>query len=97
MPQIWMTYEELAALIDGDAAAARAAAETIPLDRRVSRDGRTRAKLNLPLTERFLERLVRQRLDREIAACAGDLAAMRDRMAARPTAAAPPVRVAARR
>jgi hypothetical protein len=82
--QIWLTYDELAALIGCDAPAARATAAAIPLDRRRSHDGHTRAKLNAQLTEIFLDRLARHWLDREVAACAGDLHAMRGRMATRP-------------
>ncbi len=84
VPQIWMTYEELGALMDCDATAARAKAAGMPLDRRKSHDGYTRAKLNATLTAIFLDRVARQWLDREIATCAADLFEMRDRMAARP-------------
>lgn len=84
MPQIWLTYDELAALIGCDAPAARTTTAAVSLDRRRSHDGHTRAKLNPELTEIFLDRLARHWLDREIAACAGDLHAMRERMAARP-------------
>ena len=83
MPQIWLTYEELAVLMDCDPAAARSAASAIQLDRRKSRDGNTRAKLSPLLTEAFLDGVLRQRFDQEIAACAGDLRAMRERMTAR--------------
>lgn len=86
MPQIWLTYDELAALMDCDRAEARGAAAAIQLDRRKSRDGNTRAKLTPSLTEAFLDGVLQQRLEREIAACAGDLRAMRERMAARPAA-----------
>jgi hypothetical protein len=82
--QIWLTYDELAALIGCDATAAHATAAAIPLDRRKSHDGHTRAKLNAQLTEIFLDRLARHWLEREIAMCAGDLHALRERMAARP-------------
>jgi hypothetical protein len=96
VPQIWLTYEELAALMDCDPAAARGAALAIRLDRRKSRDGNTRAKLSPSLTEAFLDGVLRQRLDQEIAACAGDLHAMRERMTAR-VAAMPNFRSAAAR
>lgn len=82
MPQIWMTYDELAVLMDCDKAAARAAAITIPLDRRKSRDGQTRAKLTPSLTEAFLDRLLRHRLEDELKACVRDLCAIRERMRA---------------
>lgn len=95
MPQIWLTYDELAALMDCDRAGARAAALAIRLDRRKSRDGQTRAKLTPALSEAFLDSELRQRLEQEIAACAGDLLAMRERMAARSAVAAPKSRSAA--
>jgi hypothetical protein len=82
VPQIWLTYDELAALMNCDPAQAREAAIAFRLDRRRSRDGQTRAKLTPPLAEAFLHEVLRQRLDQEIAACAGDLRAMRDRMTA---------------
>ena len=81
MPQIWLTYDEFAALMDCDEAEARLHAATLPLDRRRSRDGRTRVKLNPSLTEAFLDHLARHHLDRQLTACAGDLAAMREKMA----------------
>jgi hypothetical protein len=95
VPQIWLTYDELAALMDCDPAGARGAALAIQLDRRKSRDGQTRAKLTASLTEAFLDRELRQRLEREIVACAGDLRAMRERMAAHSAVAAPKSRSAA--
>ncbi len=82
MPQIWLTYQELGALMGCDAATARAKALTLPLDRRRSRDGHTRVKLSPMLTESFLEGIAREWVDREIAACAADLFALRDKMAA---------------
>ena len=83
VPQIWLTYEELAALIACDTTQARAAASAIGLDRRKSRDGTTRAKLTPALTTAFLDGMLQQRLEQEMAACAGDLRAMRERMAER--------------
>jgi hypothetical protein len=62
-----MTYDELAALIDCDPAEARAIAHAFPLDRRRSRDGRTRAKLNTTLTDIFIARLSHDRTDRDAA------------------------------
>ncbi len=94
MPQIWLTYDELAALMDCDPAAARGAALAIGLDRRKSRDGQTRAKLTPSLTEALLDVMLQRRLELEIAACAGDLRAMRERMAARSAVAAPRLRSA---
>jgi hypothetical protein len=95
VPQIWLTYDELAALMNCGPARAREAAIAFRLDRRKSRDGQTRAKLTPPLVEAFLHEVLRQRLDQEIAACAGDLRAMRDRMVSRPAAVPLPRRVIA--
>ncbi len=55
MPQIWMTYVELAALLDCSVESARAYA--FALDRKKSRDGLTRAKLNVELIARFIGRI----------------------------------------
>ena len=55
MPQIWMTYDELATLSGCSAAKARMQALHLSLDRRKSRDGNTRVKLNLALMARFFE------------------------------------------
>jgi hypothetical protein len=81
VPQIWLTYDELAAWINCDRAEARMAAIAVGLDRRKSRDGQTRAKLTPSLAEAFLEGILRQYLEQEIAARAGDLRAMHERMA----------------
>jgi hypothetical protein len=86
VPQIWLTYDELATLIGCDPPAARATASAIPLDRRKSHDGHTRTKLNAQLTEIFLDRLAQHWIDREVAASAGDLHMVRERMAIRPVA-----------
>ena len=86
MAQIWLTYEELAALMGCDRAAARAAAIAIRLDRRKSRDGETRAKLTPSLTEAFFDRVLARRLELEITGCAGDLRTMHQRMVGRSTA-----------
>ncbi|MGY4457984.1 hypothetical protein ACVWYI_001944 [Bradyrhizobium sp. LB13.1] len=53
MPQIWMTYSELAALGGCTPAEARMRAIHLSLDRRKSRDGTTRVKLDLALTAKF--------------------------------------------
>jgi hypothetical protein len=96
VPQIWLTYDELTALIDCDPAGARGAALAMRLDRRKSRDGQTRVKLTPSLIEAFLDGVMQHRLEQEIAACAGDLRAMRERMtAASAVAAAPNLRSAA--
>ena len=55
MPQIWMTYDELARLNGCSAAEARMQALHLSLDRRKSRDGNTRVKLDLALMARFFE------------------------------------------
>jgi len=55
MPQIWMTYDELATLSGCTAAEARLQALQLSLDRRKSRDGNTRVKLNPALMNRFFE------------------------------------------
>jgi hypothetical protein len=81
VPQIWLTYDELAALMNCDATGARGAAVAIGLDRRKSRDGQTRAKLTPPLAAAFLQGILRQGFEQEMAACAGDLRAMHERMA----------------
>ncbi|MDA9427367.1 MULTISPECIES: hypothetical protein [Bradyrhizobium] len=54
MPQIWMTYDELGALCGCGAMEARDRAIHSSLDRRRSRDGATRVKLDLALTVKFL-------------------------------------------
>ena len=55
MPQIWMTYDELATLSGCSAAEARVLALHLSLDRRKSRDGNTRVKLDFGLMNRFFE------------------------------------------
>jgi hypothetical protein len=89
MPQIWLTYDELGALLNCDAAGARDAAAAIQLDRRKSRDGQTRAKLTPSLAEAFLQGILQQHLAQEIAASASDLRAMRERMAGSAAASQP--------
>jgi hypothetical protein len=54
MPQIWMTYREIADMLGSDTAAARAETIRRSLDRKKSRDGSTRAKLDLELTALFI-------------------------------------------
>jgi hypothetical protein len=53
MPQIWMTYDELATLSGCTPGDARVRAIHLSLDRRKSRDGTTRVKLDLALTAKF--------------------------------------------
>lgn len=55
MPQIWMTYDELATLSGCSATEARVLALHLLLDRRKSRDGNTRVKLDFGLMTRFFE------------------------------------------
>ena len=57
MPQIWMTYEELATMLDCPVAEARERAHLERLDRKISHDGKTRAKLSVAMTGIFIERL----------------------------------------
>jgi hypothetical protein len=59
MPQIWMTYGELAAMLDCTVEEARERVHLEGLDRKLSRDGKKRAKLNTELTGLFVERLKR--------------------------------------
>ncbi len=73
MPQIWMTYQELAMLCGYPAEEARSHAEQLLLDRRRSRDGHTRVKLNAELMARFLEAI--RESDAELDAA---IAALRD-------------------
>ncbi|MFC7698594.1 MULTISPECIES: hypothetical protein [Bradyrhizobium] len=53
MAQIWMTYDELAELSGCTSAEARMRAIHLSLDRRKSRDGATRVKLDLALTAKY--------------------------------------------
>lgn len=55
MPQIWMTYQELGTLCGCTPDEARSHAQELLLDRRRSRDGNTRVKLNAALIAQFLE------------------------------------------
>jgi hypothetical protein len=57
MPQIWMTYDELAFLFECEPAAARDIILEMNLDRRKSRDGHTRVKLDASLNALFLDKL----------------------------------------
>ncbi|MCF8475530.1 MAG: hypothetical protein K9G60_00750 [Pseudolabrys sp.] len=69
MPQIWMTYEEVADLLACGTDQALARIRNDRLDRKISHDGQKRVKLNLALIGLFLDQ-VRARtnpLDRAIA------------------------------
>jgi hypothetical protein len=57
MPQIWMTYEELAGMLDCTVMAAREIVHLQRLDRKISRDGKKRAKLSTTMVGMFIERL----------------------------------------
>jgi hypothetical protein len=57
MPQIWMTYEELAGLLDCNAMEARSRVHLERLDRKISRDGQKRAKLNMAMMGIFIARI----------------------------------------
>ena len=65
MPQIWVTHEELAAILDCTVQQARERVRLDGLDRKLSRDGKRRAKLSMELTGVFIERL--KSADRAIA------------------------------
>ena len=55
MPQIWMTYDELASLCGCGVDDVKLRVSHLSLDRKKSRDGITRIKLNLALTAMFFE------------------------------------------
>jgi hypothetical protein len=57
MPQIWMTYEELAGMLDCTVMEARERVHLERLDRKISRDGEKRAKLSVGMTRIFIERI----------------------------------------
>jgi hypothetical protein len=57
MPQIWMTYEELATLLDCSVVDARKRVHLEHLDRKSSRDGKKRVKLSLAMIGIFIERI----------------------------------------
>jgi hypothetical protein len=57
MPQIWMTYDEVAGLLDCSVNEAHERIVKENLDSRLSRDGETRAKLSLELTGIYIDRL----------------------------------------
>jgi hypothetical protein len=57
MPQIWMTYEELAEMLDCTLMDVRERVQLECLDRKISRDGKKRAKLSMAMVGIFLERV----------------------------------------
>ena len=73
MPQVWMTYDELATLCGCNAAEARLRARHLSLHRRKSSDGLTRVKLDLALTARFFASIREADFDFD-----GAIAALRD-------------------
>jgi hypothetical protein len=80
VPQIWLTYNELAVLMKCDPGEARRASIAEGLNRRKSRDGQTRIKLTPLLATAFLDALVQQFLERQMTACASDLDTLNERM-----------------
>jgi hypothetical protein len=57
MPQIWMTYEELAEMLICPVTEARERVHLERLDRKISRDGKPRVKLSMAMIGIFVERL----------------------------------------
>jgi len=57
MPQIWMTYEELAGILECTVAEVRERVYLDRLDQKTSRDGKRRVKLGMALIAIFIERL----------------------------------------
>jgi hypothetical protein len=57
MPQIWMTYDEIGAMLNCSSADARSHAVERGLDRKISRDGKTRAKLCVDLIGVFFDQV----------------------------------------
>lgn len=57
MPQIWMTYEELAGMLDCTLVEARERVHLEHLDRKISRDGKKRAKLSPIMIGIYIEQL----------------------------------------
>jgi hypothetical protein len=72
MPQIWMTYGELADLMECGLAQASEHVRKEHLDRKKSRDGKTRVKLDLALMELFVAR-IRATADRSLDQAIHDL------------------------
>jgi hypothetical protein len=57
MPQVWMTYDEIAGLLGCDASQARVHVAIRSLDRKKSRDGQTRVKLDQDCMALFIARI----------------------------------------
>jgi hypothetical protein len=71
MPQIWMTYEELAEMLNCTVKEARERVHLDRLDCKISRDGNKRAKLSMTMICIFIEQL--KTVDRAIELAVGDL------------------------
>jgi hypothetical protein len=94
VPQIWLTYDELAQLMRCDRDEARGAAATIPLDRRKCHDGHTRAKLTPSLTDAFFDGILQRRLEQQLNRDAGELRDVLERMAGNAGTLGSPLRTA---
>ena len=57
MPQIWITYERIAGLLDISVAEAREWVHQQHLGRKISRGGKKRAKLSLEMMSIFIARI----------------------------------------
>ena len=73
MPQIWMTYDELATLCGCSPVEARDQARYLSLPRRKCSDGTTRAKLNATLAMKYFATIREQDFDLD-----GAIAALRE-------------------
>jgi hypothetical protein len=82
MPQIWMTYDELGSLFECDPAIAHGVVIKMNLNRRKSRDGHTRVKLDVTLKALYFERLFNGWGDRKLQTCADELPPTDRRMTA---------------
>jgi hypothetical protein len=80
MPQIWMTYKELADLYGCDTSVAREKVIANDWTRRRSRDGQTRVKLVPAAVDFFLQRVVEQYALTHIPKAICDLHALHDEM-----------------
>jgi hypothetical protein len=79
MPQIWMTYDEIADLLGCEPDEARAQSIRRSLDRKKSRDGLTRVKLDLEWAGRFVAAI--READPVLDQAIHDLRAVASRMA----------------
>jgi hypothetical protein len=67
MPQIWMTYDEIAGMLECSLVQARERVVERQLDRKVSRDGKTRAKLSVDLIGVFFDHVRASQHPRDLA------------------------------